>query len=172
MDNANFRIWVGCLAAYNNGTLHGEWIDLDGKDEDQVQEDIQAILKSSPIPNAEEWHICDSEGFGKFEVKRHHDIEELVKVVSLIEEHGEPFKALLSYHNDVDYAEKVMGDGYRGEYESTADYAQELTEECSEIPEHLAPYIDWERMARDMEINDILAIEVGYKTVYIFDKNI
>lgn len=26
------RIFVACLASYNAGTLHGEWIDCTGKD--------------------------------------------------------------------------------------------------------------------------------------------
>lgn len=36
---------------------------------------------------------------------------------------------------------------------SASDYAQELTEETSEIPQHLVNYIDYEAIARDMEIS-------------------
>ncbi len=45
------RIYAACLASYNNGTLHGEWIDLDGKDESDVDEEIRLMLKASPYPN-------------------------------------------------------------------------------------------------------------------------
>ena len=49
-----------------------------------------------------------------------------------------------------------------------ADFAQELTEETTKIPDNLQYYIDWERMARDLEINDILALETGFEEVQIF----
>lgn len=43
------RIYVACLAAYNAGTLHGRWIDVD--DVDEVWKGIAGILKDSPDPN-------------------------------------------------------------------------------------------------------------------------
>jgi Antirestriction protein (ArdA) len=45
------RIYVACLAAYNAGYLHGEWIDV--TDTDSINEQVQAMLKASPIPNDE-----------------------------------------------------------------------------------------------------------------------
>lgn len=45
------RIYVASLADYNNGRLHGEWIDLDGKDADDVQGEIAAMLRASKYPN-------------------------------------------------------------------------------------------------------------------------
>jgi len=54
-------------------------------------------------------------------------------------------------------------------YKSLADYAQELTEETTQIPENLSYYIDYERMGRDMELNgDVFTIEAGYEEVHIF----
>lgn len=44
-----------------------------------------------------------------------------------------------------------------------------LTEGTSEIPEHLARYIDYSAMAHDMEISgDIFTIETGFEEVHIF----
>jgi antirestriction protein len=45
------KVWAGCLAAYNGGTLHGKWIDLRDKDEQALQRAIDAILRTSPDPN-------------------------------------------------------------------------------------------------------------------------
>ncbi|QDS19378.1 antirestriction protein ArdA [Xanthomonas citri] len=45
------RIYVACLASYNNGVLHGRWIDLDGMDADDVQAEIAEMLRESPHPN-------------------------------------------------------------------------------------------------------------------------
>jgi len=46
------RIYVACLASYNAGKLHGEWIDADqDEDEDAIHEEIAAMLRASPCPN-------------------------------------------------------------------------------------------------------------------------
>ncbi|WP_164090762.1 antirestriction protein ArdA, partial [Stenotrophomonas maltophilia] len=45
------RIYVACLASYNAGVLHGEWIDLEGRDADDVRDEIARILRESPHPN-------------------------------------------------------------------------------------------------------------------------
>ena len=57
------RIYVACLAAYNSGILHGEWIDIED-DIDETWAHINAMLKASPVADAEEWAIHDYEGFG------------------------------------------------------------------------------------------------------------
>lgn len=57
------RIYVACLASYNNGVLHGEWIDLDGQDTDDVQAEIAKMLRASKFPNVEvECPTCEGEG--------------------------------------------------------------------------------------------------------------
>ncbi|QEU33463.1 MULTISPECIES: antirestriction protein ArdA [Stenotrophomonas] len=45
------QIYVACLASYNAGVLHGEWIDLEGRDADDVGGEIARILRESPHPN-------------------------------------------------------------------------------------------------------------------------
>jgi antirestriction protein len=56
------KIYVACLASYNSGTLHGEWIDLDGTE--TLGERISQILKNSPVEHAEEWAVHDHEYCG------------------------------------------------------------------------------------------------------------
>ena len=48
MSKLNPRIYVACLAAYNNGYLHGEWIDAN-QDTDDLHAEIKKILASSPF---------------------------------------------------------------------------------------------------------------------------
>lgn len=89
---AERRIHVACLASYNNGRLYGRWIDVDGKDGDELREEVAEMLRGSPYPNvevdcptcedvdsdgcqtcggrgkvpsAEEFAIHDHEGFGR-----------------------------------------------------------------------------------------------------------
>ena len=49
-DPDPIRIYVACLAAYNNGHLHGEWIKV--TDEASIWEAVQAMLFASPIDEA------------------------------------------------------------------------------------------------------------------------
>lgn len=69
--NTEQRIYVACLASYNNGILHGEWIDATS-DSDEMQEEVNRILRTSPEPNvfvtcpdcdgAGEGGNCESDG--------------------------------------------------------------------------------------------------------------
>ena len=42
------QIYVACLASYNSGILHGEWIDV-SQSENDIMADIQTMLENSPI---------------------------------------------------------------------------------------------------------------------------
>jgi len=75
----------------------------------------------------------------------------------------------LNYYTNIDEARTATEDSYAGCYASLEDYAQELTEETSEVPEHLQYYIDYDKMGRDMEMSgDIFIIETGYQEVHVF----
>ena len=50
------NIYVADLAAYNNGKLHGVWIDAT-QDLDGIQEQINQMLADSPEGFAEEYAI-------------------------------------------------------------------------------------------------------------------
>ncbi len=162
------RIYVACLSAYNNGHLHGQWIDA-GQDADDIQSDITTMLAASPIPHAEEWAIHDYEGFEGAEVFEYTSIETITKIAEFITEHGElGGKLLAHFSGDLEDAEAAF-ENYAGQHKSLADFAQELTEETTEIPQSLVYYIDYAAMARDMELNgDVFAIELGFEDVYVF----
>lgn len=164
------RIYVADLAAYNNGVLHGVWIDAT-QELDDIQEQISTMLKASPIEEeAEEYAIHDYEGFGNYSVGEYSGIEELREVACFIEEHPEIGSDVLAHFgDDLEDAQKAIEENYSGCYSSLADYAQELTEDTSEIPNHLAFYIDYDRMGRDMEMSgDIFTIETAHDEVHVF----
>lgn len=48
------RIYVACLAAYNNGSLHGRWIDAN-QSVDDIEADVQAMLNASPENKTCQW---------------------------------------------------------------------------------------------------------------------
>lgn len=163
------RIYVADLAAYNNGILHGVWIDA-CEDLDEIKKQINEMLASSPEEDAEEYAIHDYEGFEGYSVSEWSGIEELHEVACFIEEYPGIGGALLSqFCDNFEDARRAIEEAYLGCYESLADYAQEFSESTTQIPDHLSYYIDYERMGRDMEMSgDIFIIKLGYEEVHIF----
>ncbi len=164
------RIYVACLAAYNNGHLHGAWIDVE--DEDGIREAVRDILKTSPTPDAEEWAIHDYEYFDGVTINEYDSFARVVEIAEFIGNcSGFGGKLLENYGGDIEDAESAL-ERYNGEYESLADFAEELTESTTKIPETLKYYIDYKSMARDMELSgDVFTIETGYKEIHVFWNN-
>ena len=163
------RIYAACLAAYNNGVLHGRWIDAD-QDAEDIQEEINAMLAASPIPSAEEWAFHDYEGFGKADIGEFENVERIAALAEFIGEHGEDLggAVLDHYAGDLDAARAAFQD-YGGCFSSLSDFAYSLTEDTQTVPQNLAPYVDYDSMARDMETNgDIFSVETGFEEVHIF----
>lgn len=166
-NHSEIRIYVACLAAYNAGHLHGEWIDAN-QDAQDIRRAIADMLTRSPIENAEEYATHDYEGFGDLHLSEFADLQDVAEKADLIADHGALAAKLIEHYGDVRSARGAMCDHYAGEFESLADFAQQVTEDTSEIPDNLKFYIDWERMGRDLEINDVLAIEMGFQSVHVF----
>lgn len=166
--DSGIRLYVADLAAYNAGHLHGVWIDATD-DVDAMREQIAAMLARSPVPNAEEYAIHDCEGFGGYSVSAHAGIDELHEVACFIDEFPDYGAELIAHFGDLDQAREAAEENYGGCYTSLAEYAQELTEETSQIPPALAHYIDYEKMGRDMELNgDVFTIAATSHEVHIF----
>jgi len=167
-QNDGPRIYVACLAAYNNGHLHGEWIEAD-QDADEIHTAISAMLKKSPIPQAEEFAIHDYEGFEGADIQEYTSIETVVKLAAFIGEHGElGGKLLANFHGDLEDTEAAY-EHHAGEYKNLADFAQEIIEQSTQIPENLVNYIDYAAIARDMEFNgDVFTIELGFESIHVF----
>ena len=165
----NPRIYVACLAAYNNGFLHGRWIDA-AQDAWAIYDDVKAMLAASPIEDAEEWAIHDYEGFGNVRISEYAGFAYVSELAAFIEEHGELGLAVLDYTSgDIEEAREALEDRYLGTYGELADYVQEVTEDCTTIPQRLAYYIDWQAMARDAEMSgDVFTVQTAWDSVHVF----
>jgi len=163
------RIYVACLAAYNNGYLHGAWIDADQAEED-IFFDINEVLKTSPIADAEEWAIHDYEGFEGARIEEYTSVATVVRLAAIISEHGRlGGKVLAHFGGDLDEAAAALEDRYLGQFDSLADYAQDITEQATAIPDTLRYYIDWKAMARDWEMSgDVFTVETAPDEVHVF----
>ena len=161
------RVYVACLSAYNNGQLHGEWIDV-SPDVEAMQEAINDMLELSPQPHAEEWAIHDHEGFGSLHLSEYTPLVTLAEYAEFYADHEELGLELLAHFNDISETIEAIENHYHGEYDSEEDFAIKFTEETGmEIPKHLAYYIDYAAMARDYFINDFYSIETG-STIHVF----
>ena len=161
------RIYAACLASYNAGHLHGQWIDA--TDAESIREAIQAMLKRSPCPGAEEWAIHDFENFGAIRLDESEDISRVAELGALIAEHGAAFAAYAD-HVGVDFAtEEAFEDAFCGEWDSEEAYGENLFDELylREVPEHIQPYIDYAGFTRDLFINDCFSVE-SPSGVYVF----
>lgn len=166
------RIYVACLRDYNSGDLHGVWIDLEGKDAEEVRELIEAMCLASPNTEtdgpAEEWAIHDYEGFGGVKLPEYMSTATICGIVENIEKHGQPYLAWLEYHGGDFEAAASFQDAYRGEYESPADYAQEYATEMGMITSEspLFPFIDWKDFA-ERGMDDIF-VQASHAVWHVF----
>lgn len=160
------RIYVACLAAYNNGYLHGEWIDATLHPDD-IQIEIDQMLARSPIPNAEEWAIHDTEDFGSV-LGENEDIEEVSRIARAILERGGAFIAFCEYEGET-ASEQEFCDRYCGEHYSEEDFIEEFYRDNHKIPEHLEGYIDWKAITRDFFISDFYSA-ASSSGVYVFSR--
>ena len=82
------QIYVACLASYNNGILHGKWIDAD-QDASSIYDEIHEMLADSPIEGAEEFAIHDFQGFGGARIDEYDSINDVAELAAFIVKHGE-----------------------------------------------------------------------------------
>lgn len=168
---SEYRIYVTCLAAYNDGILHGKWIDLEGKDGDDIREEVAAMLKASPVPGAEEWAIHDYQGV--VVDSEWADFDEIAAQVELLEEHGEAWKLYRENFGDSATVEGFQ-EAYQGAFDSLEDWAEEFAEDTgllSEVPESLRWYFDYRSYGRDCESNGDIWCDRGDDGLHVYWNN-
>ena len=151
-----YQIYVASLSDYNAGILHGKWIELVDLSTESIQEEINAMLLSSPYAAqygevAEEWGIHDYE-LDSIRISEYENLDTIVSIVEALTQHGEAFAVFYNHTDDLEYAKTHFEDAYAGEYNSFLDYATELFDElyAHSIPEGLRIYIDYAAFARDL----------------------
>lgn len=160
-------IYAACLAAYNNGVLHGAWIEAT-QEVEEIKTAISEMLKTSPIENAEEYAIHDYDNFETAQISEYEGIEKVNELAIFIEENGLLGAELYNHFSDLEEAKSYLENHYNGCFESVTDYAREIIEQTTEIPENLQYYIDYEAIARDMQYSgDIFTIQTN-EGIHIF----
>lgn len=172
-------IWVGSLADYNNGDLHGDWLDAARSAED-IHADIQAMLARGPAAARgdlpEEWGIFDYEGFGELRIGEYESIEYVSQVARGIAEHGPAFAAWA----DVMEAEDLLDgftDTYLGHYDSLEAYAESWLDDAGYdrvldeiLPESIRGYVHFDAAAfgRDLRLEGDIHAVAAAAGIYVF----
>lgn len=171
------RIYVASLADYNDGYLHGVWLDA-AREPEAIDADIQAILADSRQPDAEEYAVHDYEDFGVCQVHEYESIELVSRIARGIQEHGYAFAAWAEVNEGEPERFDDFGEAYLGHFDSLTDYADHLlddlgyTNELSLLPESVRRYLrfDTEAMGRDMLFGgDIHTYPAPDGGVWVFD---
>jgi antirestriction protein len=174
--STNPRVYVACLAAYNNGILHGEWIDAD-QSADELHKDVQRMLAASPEPGAEEWAIHDYEGFGELRLSEWESFERVSAIAAGIVKHGDAFSAWLSYDESQDATDmRAFEDAYRGEWDSLRAYAENFADDiglydAADKSGSSYVVVDIAMLERDLDI-ELYSVHSDQNTVYIFDPTV
>jgi antirestriction protein len=163
------RIYLACLAAYNNGRLHGAWVDAD-KGTDQIWESLRKMLRASPEPDAEEWAIHDYDGFESAHIPEYASFEKVCDLAEFLSERGELGAQVYSIFSEDLGQSKAAFDDYAGEFTNLGEFAEQFHEDIgTEIPEPLKYYIDWASLGRDLELNgDIFTVQISFDETHVF----
>jgi len=150
------KIYIACLAAYNSGYLHGKWIYVSG-DSEEMEKEAQKVIKTSPVPDAEEWAIHDYDEFPN--MGEYVSLEKIAIIADIIESSdldAAVVKAVIDeFSSDMDAAQRALEDN-RGVWDSFQDYADDFADEmmaCHNCGngEWIKQYFDYEKYARTLE---------------------
>lgn len=155
----DLRIYVACLASYNNGRLYGKWIDAE-QDADAINEEIRLLLKGSPYPNVVRAdYTCTDCGHTWTQDNSPYRTEptKCAECDSTEHTHGEPYPSAEEYaiHDHEGF------DGLIGEYTGI----DEVVQIAEALSEHGDKYAGLRKDGRDHD-EAIKMIEDNYQGEY------
>jgi antirestriction protein len=166
------RVWIGCLACYNEGNLLGEWYDVDQATDVttkalhatggiEVNDEGYVAGRDALYGPHEELWVFDTDETPHASLSREMspmEAGEIAERLSDLENEGIDLEAFAAYcdHQGEEFTKADTDDfqeAYCGVWDDREDYAYNLAEDLGTVPkDHSWPasYIDWERAARDL----------------------
>jgi len=145
------RVWVGCVACHELGNLVGEWVDAVGCEE-------FVPCDRDGYGHGDRW-VFDTENLPTGECSPDEASRVAGEALACVEATGAPLGAVWAYWEYRGNYPDVLDDfpeSWAGEWDYAADYAAESVESSGDIervPNYLRRYIDYDALARDMELN-------------------
>ncbi|WP_163513576.1 antirestriction protein ArdA [Fodinicola acaciae] len=176
------QVWVGSLSDYNDGELHGAWLDAT-LEPDELHDAVQFILRNGYHADAEEWAILDHSDFCGFELDEYASFAAVSRIARGIATHGEAFAHWVGYVGETDeelLTDEAFQDHFEGEYDSLEGYVEyilsetgfytELEQALAVIPEDLRRYVKLDTTGVAEEWNQGLhVIDADSGRVLVFD---
>lgn len=173
------EIYVASLTDYNNGRGYGVWIDAT-LDVEEIKEAVEHMLRNSYFPNAEEYSINDTSGFGGVDIHEYESLENVALIAKAVEDHGDAFVQWINHYGrtDVDDTVRQFTEHYVGSYESeqayaeyildAGDYNRLIDEAKALLPEHLRDHLKFDLETYAQTLASESTILEGNTEVHVF----
>jgi antirestriction protein len=161
------RIYVGTYAKYNEGSLFGEWLDLDDySSKDEFYEACQELHKDEEDAEFmfQDWENIPADFIGESWISE--KFWDYIETLSDVDE--DAFTAYVEHmgfdldKTDVSDIVRDFEEAFCGEYKDEEDFAYQLLEDTgdlNQIPKHLQFYFDYEKFARDLFMSDYFMVD-------------
>ena len=144
------RIYVGTYKKYSEGSIKGQWLDLE--DYDDQDDFMRACRELHADEHDPEFMFCDHEGIPREFIGECYLKPELWDYMNC--DIDDDVKEAYMYLFD-EWNEDRCRDSYFGEFDNRTKMAEHLVDEMGlldKIPENLQYYFDYEAYGRDMEL--------------------
>ena len=134
-DSDSPKIYVADLAAYNEGHLEGEWLDLaDYSDGAEVMAAITELVDKwkAKDESHEEYAIHDHENIPESlysENMGEKDFDHVIELYKMATDRDVPMDVIQSWADDRGAEVSSFSDAYHGKYRSKEDFAESLVDE-------------------------------------------
>jgi|SRR3989344_291052 len=163
------KIALTDLKDYNESILRYEWVDLEKcSTASEISDFISGFLGKRSKETSElheEWFVTDYEEF--VNLGEYPSLEKIEKAVKLSKQYDwESVAAYYGMNGSLDDFE----DAYNGIFDSEEDFAYSIAHDIysKEDLGQLEIYIDWEKYARDLFINDYFGCDLRDGKVVVF----
>lgn len=163
------KIFINTWGNYNeNGADGGKWITLP-MDEDELDEILDKVAEDMGDHDPE-WFINDYEWEDDFhiEVSEHENIRNLNQIAEELDnldkwDRFEALAAVEAFGYDIEEAISKQSRGYFTFYAhmTLEEVAEEIINECYDLPEFALRYFDYEAFARDLGFDGYHETEWG-----------
>lgn len=168
------KVYVGTYAKYNNGSIKGDWIDLNSFS--SIEEFYEFCSKlhadeTDPEFMFQDWENIPSELISESSLSK--NIFSIIeKVADLDYTTLEAFSAWISMVNhdiqsiDIDTLMDQFQDDYQGYYNSEEEFATQIIDECYDLSDFVKSYFNYDSFARDLFMGDYT-----YEDGHVFRNN-
>ncbi len=165
MTTINFsesRVYVGTYAKYNNGSLYGAWLDLaDYSNKDEFYQACHELHKDESDPEFmfQEWENIPAGLISEYSISD--KIFDIISVACKLSERDQDelfsyldYKGIDLESEDIRDLIDDFYDHFQGEYDSEEEYAEQIVDECYDLPDFARTYFDYKAFARDLFMCD------------------